>query len=43
MLQRLMRILSERALTDEFAGIGDYRCICGFRHVTPSREFFTYF
>jgi len=43
MLQRFMRIPSERALAEELAGIRDYRRICGFRRYTPSRGCFTYF
>jgi transposase len=43
MLQRFMRIPSERALAEELAGSRDYRRICGFRRCTPSRGCFTYF
>jgi hypothetical protein len=38
-----MRIPSKGALAEELAGGGDYRRICGFRRVTPSRGCLTYF
>ena len=37
MLQRFMCIPSERVLAEELAGSRDYRRICGFRRITPSR------
>jgi len=37
MLQRFMRIPSERALAEELAGSRDYRRICGFRRYTLSK------
>ena len=43
MLQRFMRIPSERALADELAKCRDYRRICGFGRETPSRGCFTFF
>jgi len=43
MLQRFMRIPSERALAEELARSRNYRRICGFRRYTPSRGCLTYF
>jgi len=43
LLQRFLRIPSERILAEKLAGNRDYRRICGFRRKTPSRGCFTYF
>ncbi|MEM3666186.1 MAG: transposase [Candidatus Bathyarchaeia archaeon] len=43
MLQRFMRIPSERVLAEKLAKFRDYRRICGFRRKTPCRGCFTYF
>jgi len=37
LLQRFLRIPSERVLPEKLAGNRDYRRICGFRRKTPSR------
>ncbi|MEM0488090.1 MAG: transposase [Candidatus Bathyarchaeia archaeon] len=43
MLQRFMRIPSERVLAEKLARCRDYRRICGFRRKTPCRGCFTHF
>ncbi|MEM3602724.1 MAG: transposase [Candidatus Bathyarchaeia archaeon] len=43
MLQRFMRIPSERVLAEKLAMCRYYRRVCGFRRKTPSRGCFTYF